>query len=537
MPKQHLLVNNIADAGLNSDLIAYDLPPEFLTNLKNIRISEKKLSPFGGYADIISFAVGFDPGYILYIRGDSGGDGFWIIAGNTAVFAFDGATLFNISSAAGYAPIANEDLWNGCKLADIPILNHVDNIPEYWPDPQSGATALIPLPWKVGQDWATAGESCRIMRSHKQYLFAMDLTGAFGAAPDGVRWSSPADIGGVPETWDHLDDTNVAGLTSLSGNGGKIIDGLSLRDAFVIYQELGITIFDFVPNSPYVWRIREQSTTFGLASINSVVEVKGNHYFISDGDIFYNNGTTIQSIMHNQIRTMFISDINIDAYKTSFAIKNSIYTEIWFCIPGQGSTHPNLAYIYNWRDSSWAIRDIPQTPSGDYGSKGDLLLTGSTWGDIVGTWDEQSRIWNASNISIYDNTILCAVKPNSADNDSTTGKLRILDLSIVESIVPYNVIVERIGFALGGLKRVTTITRLYPHMTGSGKVFIQIGSMEYQNGPVSWKPGVTFDPKIDRKVDIRSTGALHAYRFSNVDVDAPWSLSGFDIDFVDAGER
>jgi len=91
------------------------------------------------------------------------------------------------------------------------------------------------------------------MRSHKQFLFALGLNEGGTIIPDGVRWSSPADITGIPETWDELDTTNFAGITTLGGDGGNIIDGVSLRDSFVVYRESGITVFDYV-GGQFVWK-------------------------------------------------------------------------------------------------------------------------------------------------------------------------------------------------------------------------------------------------------------------------------------------
>jgi len=100
----------------------------------------------------------------------------------------------------------------------------------------------------------------------------------------------------------------------------------------------------------------------------------------------------------------------------------------------------------------------------------------------------------------------------------------------------FDTVIERVGFTIEGIKGVTTITSLYPHIEGAGTVLIELGSQEFQNGPVTWKQGVLFNVATDRKVDIRTTGALHSYRFSNMD-DASWELSGFDLDYVHAGLR
>ena len=65
---------------------------------------------------------------------------------------------------------------------------------------------------------------------------------------------------------------------------------------------------------------------------------------------------------------------------------------------------------------------------------------------------------------------------------------------------------------------------------------IQFGSQDYPGAPVRWKPAVVFNPSTDRKIDIRTTGELHAWRFQSIGKIA-WKLSGFTIEFERAGVR
>jgi hypothetical protein len=66
---------------------------------------------------------------------------------------------------------------------------------------------------------------------------------------------------------------------------------------------------------------------------------------------------------------------------------------------------------------------------------------------------------------------------------------------------------------------------------------IQLGSQMYPGGPVSWKAPVEYAPGNDRKVDIRSSGSLHAYRIMATDVDANFILTGLDFEYTQAGGR
>ena len=74
-------------------------------------------------------------------------------------------------------------------------------------------------------------------------------------------------------------------------------------------------------------------------------------------------------------------------------------------------------------------------------------------------------------------------------------------------------------------------------MNGPGSVLIQIGSQDTAGSPIRWKRPVRFRPGIDRKVDIRTTGELHCFRFTSENNDAYWEVSGVDIEYVKAGTR
>lgn len=534
-----LALNDFAKAGLNTDLLPWDLPGSFLTEVGNVRIVRGKLSPFGGYKVWDTLPTDFDPGFIMHVG--TGTNEFWILAGidntttATAVYVYDGTTFSDISNADGYSAALDEDLWQGCMLSSIPVINNPGHYPEYWASPPSTGTPVVYLPWDASNTWADEGENCKIIRSHKQYLFALDLQSGLDEYPDGVRWSSPADIGSIPATWDPTDQNNVAGLTFLGADGGKIIDGLSLRDSFVVYRERSISVFDFV-GGQFVWRIRHLTSTHGLMSKNCIVEIRGKHYLISDGDILVNDGTNIKSLMHNRIRKEFVDTIDTDNYINSYVVKNNVASEIWFCIPQSGSVYPDLAYIYNWEDNSWSKRDLPDTPFAGYGP---LPSDQYKWGtgssnDIPGTWNTTPLVWNERETNLFNETIVSFSKSNGL---GTSGELRLLDVKNVESDANYNTVIERVGFALEGLSKVTTITRIYPHMRGPGTVKIEAGSQDYPGAPVRWKPPVTFDPITQRKVDIRTTGELHCFRFTDEVGNNFWEISGIDIEYVEAGRR
>lgn len=516
-----LRLDQFAMKGLNSDIAPSALDGNYFTHAENIRIYNGAIHPFGGHTEIADIPDGVGVGMLYYVASKSGN--FIIMLGTNKILHHVGGTNFQEKQPTGFIPINNTDLWSAASLGEIPIINHPDIGPYYYHYPTA---EYKPLVWDSQSDWSQAQKTCSIIRSHKQFLFALGLTENGIEMPDAIRWSAPADVGSIPPTWDELDTTNVAGLVTLGGSGGPAVDGLSLRDSFVVYRERSISIFDYV-GGRYVWRIRHLSESAGLLARNCIVEANGAHYFIGNGDVYRNDGTSIRSIMHNRIKKQFSLDINPNHYQRSYALHYIIKSEIWFCIPTGQSEYPDIAYIYNYLDDTWSIRDIPTSTNAIYGTP---PAASDQWDQITDNWEGFTQPWNEQESSPYSNSLLTVDK-------GSTDKLVVLDTPISLISTPFSSIIERTEFALEGVNNVTTINKVYPHVTGLGKIFIQFGSQKNAGGPTTWKTAVEFDPTKDRKIDLRSTGELHCFRIFSNDVKSDYAFTGMDIEYVMAGKR
>jgi len=521
-----LNINNLASAGVNTDLAPWELPPEYITDGINFRVFGNRMISTGATEDWTTPPVHFNAGFLMHVGSISGS--FWMVAGRSAVYVWNSTTWNDISITTGglYGNIGvNGELdWTGCMLGKIPIINNPATQPEYW-NPQSVGQELQPLDFKPGVSWASENKTFKVIRSHKNFLFALNLTENGVDFPNAYRWSHPADINGLPFTWDETDLSAIAGRAQLGGDGGQIIDGLSLRDAFCIYSESGVDVLE-QSGDEFIWRARELSSTVGLLNKDCIVEVKGVHYFISDGDILRNDGTTIRSIVHKKIRKRINSQINPDFFHRAYAVRNNSVKEIWFCFPEGVSEYPNVAYVYNWLDESWAIQQIPEnTAFTGYGPQSDPP---TTWDNIIGTWDNTSRTWGSARRTPLDDTL---VSIRVADSG-----LFILDPGNSGQSGDIAARIERLNLALEGHKQITSISRVYPHMTGTQDVGFQVGSQDHAGAPVRWSPIHIFNPATDRKIDIRTTGELHAWRITSIGTGR-WSISGLGIEYALSGER
>ena len=80
------------------------------------------------------------------------------------------------------------------------------------------------------------------------------------------------------------------------------------------------------------------------------------------------------------------------------------------------------------------------------------------------------------------------------------------------------------------------MVRIYPHISSSGDVSIQIGSQQFVGGSVNWEDPQIFNPDEQRKLDFRTTGELFCWRVSSIG-NARFTISGIDFEYSNAGLR
>jgi len=551
---QKLLQLKLAgDFGVNSDIPGIDLDPSFFTSGINFKIEDGKLKSFNGstvvatptegYAwntvpitqtwDTVPLATTWETGSGLpqpyndaaqlcyWIYGDIN---YYILLGSNAINAFDGASWYDFSSSGGYALTAAQAFeWTVCQLGGITVINNPNHtFPEYISSAIS-PTKFRSLQFSPGMSWATKGIVAKVIRSHKNFLFAMNLIESGVEYPDTYRWSNPADINSIPYTWDEEDVAAIAGRSSFSGSGGSIVDGMSMRDSFCMYSKGEINLLDYTGDD-FVWRARKLSSGTGLLTQNCIAEFYGKHLFLSSGDLILNDGNSLESILTGRLRSRIANSISTTYYSRSFLVTDPQRKEIWTCIPEEGHELPNLAVVYNYQTNKISLRDLPENLSAaTYGSS---KLVTNTWNGSGDTWETATNPWNFNPESPFTNSIIGV--------DPTISGLYALSFS--DRTIDYGTYLERDSYAFDSSFNVTTVLRAYPHIDCEGPVLIQFGSKYGSNNSIEWTPAVTFDPNTDRKVDLRTTGVYHAWKISSIG-NNKMIYSGMDVEYVLNGVR
>jgi hypothetical protein len=508
--------------GVNFDLEPCDLELDWFTSGNNFRLKNGKIQTFSTGEILSTCPVNFNGARLAFIN--AAPSYFFLVAGLTKIYAFDGSTWVDVSSVAGYAEMVegNQFNWTFCMLGDIPIFNNGAHVPEYWPQ-ASSSSLMTPLQFSPTKTWKQMEFDCQVMRAHKNFLFAINMTEAGTLLPHNYRWSHPADNNGLPYTWDTTDLSSIAGQASILGNAGILVDGLSMRDDFCLYSSEGITILSYV-GGEFIWSARALASNQGLLTKNCVVDIYGKHIFLSRDDLLMNDGNNVHSIAHRLIRTKIEASIDPTYFYKSYTSVDHSNKEVWFCVPQIGSTYPNIAFVYNYVDEKISVRDIdPQLTSLTYG----LISFSSThWNTLTNTWLEATLPWNFDKSSPFGLGIIGVEEPTST----------IYNMSIAASTSMPNSIIERTSAQISDQREVTTICRVFPHIKSTGSVTISFGSQEFLGAPIIWDSPKLFTPNTDRKIEPRTTGMLHSWKIESYG-HSEFTYSGMDIEYVFNGQR
>lgn len=504
----------------NFDLESASVNADDVTYAKNYILRDEKYITFNNEESNSVGGSAVASGYVDCIQTDL--ESYYLVAGLNAVkiYQLGSSTWFNISNLNPYGMIADDELsWTGCKLGKIPIITNGVGFPEYW-SPLNTAQKMQDLQFDAATTWRTKGYKCKVIRSHLNFLFALNLTEGAVSLPNAYRWSHPADIDGLPFSWDELDLSTIASKEMIDEE--FIIDGLSLRNEFCIYTNRGIHLLSYTGQSDIPFTRRVLSKTNNYLSVDNIAEVLGQHYILMNGDILVNDGSNVRSILHKKQKRFLESTISATNFKNSYVKYNPITKEIWFFIVQQGFKYPNLAFIVNHVDGTISIRDIQGLKA--HATFGPIRPVSGIWDDDAQSWDSDSEPWDSGSNS---GKIIAL---------DSIGTLRNLEPLAQSGIGNYNTVIERTNLMLEDNDNVSTITRVWPNIKSKGNVFIEIGSHDSINMPVRWKPGVIFNPSFNRKVDIRTTGPLHSWRVSSIN-DEYFELNGLMFEFEDAGTR
>ena len=114
-------------------------------------------------------------------------------------------------------------------------------------------------------------------------------------------------------------------------------------------------------------------------------------------------------------REMF-TDLNGDEYKKCFVVADHTRGEMLACYPSSTATECNKALIWNWKNNTFSIRDLPELTHINSGIAS--ITTGNAWNTVTETWNTGTGYWGTGN---YDNVLKNLVFVQPAEVAAVSG--------------------------------------------------------------------------------------------------------------------
>lgn len=508
-------VQGVGSAGVNKDLSQHELAPNVWTDARNIRFMDGSASQVLGYRELYPTAQVI-PYHVLPL--DVQGVRTWIYAGANKLYTVsNGPTHTNITRQSAGLDVdyaATHNSWTSCLLGGIPLLNNGIDVPQQW---------LLAGKAEALSAWP-ADHTCSVLRAYKSSLIALGITKAGISRPYMVKWSHPADPGTVPVTWDPADATKDAGEADLSEGYDKIVDGLALRDSFMIYKESSIWRMDYT-GGVFVYRFQKVLGASGALSRNCIAEIDGQHFVLSSSDCMVHDGQAAVSVLDKQTRRALFRDINADYSDRCFVFVNRLYNEVFVCYPSLGNSQCDKALVWNYVDRTTSFRDMPALNHAHSGAVEDVA--GATWADDTAAWDSDTTLWDANQSSLTRSMSVLA---------SENQKLYLLDSgSTFDGVKPASLL-ERVGLSLGAPEKVKFLSKVRPRLYGAQGTTVQVSvgssadpySTPTYNAPVNFVIGETLS------IDSLCMGRYLAIKFES-GTAYMWRLDSYDLDVTEAG--
>lgn len=518
--------------GILTDPNPSDLPPASWSEGRNVRFKNGKVMKSQGHDPVFGKLPGDrSPRFAMPYLSDM--TPFWFVASRDKIYRTEGTVYLDVSRVGDGYNAGQANPWNGGFLSGVAILNNGYDVPQYVTTFGGNEFKDLPNMWEVD----TAGDPvdvskvwrAKVIRPFKNYLVALNITKNSVQQPTVVKWSSPADPGNIPYTWDEGDPTNDAGENPLADTAGAIVDGKKLRDQFIIYKEDSVYTMRYV-GGVYVFQFQQLFDDVGMISPNCAAEFDGKHFVVGQGDVYVHNGVQKRSVIDGKVKNYLFNAIKAGSNYSVFVVPDYSNTEMWVCFQSTAESVTDgfcdRAAIWNWADDTWTFRDLPQVVYGTYGVVDPREP--DNWNEDNRVWDTDTTVWGNATYNPAKNKILLVSSYNKAT-------YVLGDTSLFGS-EPFTSTVLRSDLYGGDDLHIKNVTSITPHIRGNGVCQVYVGASMLQDSSARWQGPYPYVIGRDHKVDCRVSGRYIGIRF-DFDSEGEWELNGYTIESTNVGGK
>ena len=441
---------------------------------------------------------------------------------------------YDITRSSGAYEATAAENWTSTAIGGVLILTNGVDDPQYW-----ALVSGVPESTQLMQDlnnWPGSVE-CKSMRAFRSFLVALNVTKSDVNYPRLVKWSTEAAIQTTPTSWDETSATVDAGEYELADSRGDILDGMPLRDNFMIYKEDSTYIMSYV-GTPFIFSFRQLSPTVGAIAKNCVVEYPAGHAIFGNGDFYINDGRTLKPILPPKLKSYVFTTIDGEAISKSFVVADYGRSEILFCFSKDGgvTVQVDKAIVWNYNTNTFTIRDLPGVGHIGYGNILDpnVMTSWDAAPATTDTWATVSGAWTMSYPTV-ENVLMFASAEDTKIYRDNSGNAE--DTSNMTSYI------ERTGLSMGSQGQpdhttVKRITAIYPkfNIDSTNTINCYLGTQMSTEDSVTWSAAVAFNPDTQSKISVRGSGKYYGVKFEST-TDMDWKLDGYSIEVNDAGRR
>lgn len=562
-------LRGVGNKGVVTDVPPFDLPPDTWSDARNVRFQAGRVQKIGGCVPTLT--TGMPNETPLAIVQKPLTDAL-LYGTDKYLWKAEGVTHTNISPLVGGVPkefeVSASSTWNYTTLSNTVIFNTPLEDPQGIA-PSDSIFSTIPGWGKANKgSEVTHNWKAGIVRAYKNYLLCLGMIEDGAEYPQRIRWSDVAYINSLPANWWEDSDTNDGGFNDLSDSLSHIIDGRPLRDSFVVYTNRDTFIMDYVGGT-MIFNFRKIFSDSGLLAPNCCIEFEGQHFVISEEDIFIHNGSTRKSVATGRIKDLLMKEISSVNYLATKVYSYPTRKEIWIAYAGPGATGAevsgdesfaaNKAAVWSWEYDTWTFHDLPDVFDIGMGTSPDI--DGRAWDLYCGEenlpippgcldeWDggggpdapHQEEVWEefaqtfSRHLMFGASIDKCFYKLDTGyyferrPAGTTTNVRRPVVCEVTRQAMDFDEQEQDISYH-------KWLRAVYPQMTGSGIVRFYVGGSNNPHAPPDWDSSSEFIIGEDFKVDCFSN-----YRYPAIKIQdsaaGDWSFTGYDIEYFREGNR
>ena len=350
-----------------------------------------------------------------------------------------------------------------------------------------------------------------------------------------IRFSNQEDLNTYTPT-----ATNTAGTFRLD-KGNKIVGAVSGKDYTLVLTDSSAYLIQFV-GPPFTFSVRQIGTNCGLIGQHALTYSDGKVFWMSgEGGFFLFDGTvkSLPCLVEDFVFTTTGDNLglNFNANDVIYAEHNTLYGEVNWFYPKDGSDQIDRCVTYNYSENVWTTSSLARTTYVDtgvfnvpYATEYNSTAT-PVFADILG-------ITNTYGASTYYAHEVGTDQVNSSGTTAIAAFIKSGDFDITQRT---SALGGSTGLAdyRGDGEFFMSVKRFIPDfkvLTGNSKITLLLNN--YPNNTAASSPlgPFTITSSTD-KIDTRARGRLVALKIENDSTGETWRYGTLRLDAQPDGRR